>query len=86
MNKKISKTEAKEKIDEFFFDIKNKNPKEIKKIKKLAMRFNIKLGDKKKKFCKHCLAPYNNSKVRIKKKYKLIGCNTCGKVTKWKLV
>ena len=46
--KKISKTQAKEIIENFFKNIKNKTPKEIKKIKKLAMRKNIPLKEKRK--------------------------------------
>lgn len=35
MKKAISKTEAKKQIEEFFENIKNKSPKDIKKIKNL---------------------------------------------------
>ena len=54
--KKLSKTETRKEIGEFFKDIKTKTPKEIKKIKKLAMKQNIKLGDKRKKFCQKCFS------------------------------
>ena len=83
--KKISKTEAKKKIDLFFKEIKTKNSKEINKIKKLAMSKNIPLKDKKKLFCKKCLIPYNNSKIRIKDKTKSVICNNCDYICRWKI-
>jgi len=86
MNRKISKTEAKEKIESFFSDLKNKTPKEVMKTKKLAMKFNIKLGNRKKEFCKKCFTPYKNSKIRIQKGFKVILCENCGNRRKWKLV
>jgi len=83
--KKISKTEAKKQIQEFFENIKNKTPKEIKKIKKLAMKYNLPLKEKRKLFCKKCLAPYKNPKIRIKNKMKIITCQECGYVNRWKV-
>ena len=85
MNKKISKTDAKEIIDEFLKDIKNKSSLEIKKIKKLAMSKNISLKEKRKLFCKKCLIPYKNPKIRIKNKLKSITCKNCGYISRWKL-
>ena len=55
--KKLLKSEAKEQISEFFFDIRNKSPKEIKKIKRLAMKNNIPLKELRKNFCKKCFEP-----------------------------
>lgn len=85
MNIKISKTDAQEKIEEFFKDIKSKNPKEIKKIKRLAMNKKISLKEKRKLFCKKCLTPYKNPKIRIKKETKSIECQNCGKINRWKI-
>jgi len=85
-NKNISKTETKEIINEFFKKIKNKTPKEIKKIKKLAMRRNIPLKEKRKLFCKKCLNPYSGKeKIRIKRKIKSIICENCKYKSRWKL-
>lgn len=85
MKKSISKTEAKEKIETFFKDIKNKNSNEIKKIKRVAMKFKIPLKEKKKMFCGSCLESYSgNEKVRIKNKIKSIECLNCGKISRWK--
>jgi DNA mismatch endonuclease (patch repair protein) len=47
--KKVSKIEAKKQIEKFFLDIKDKSPKEIKKIKKFAMGNNIPLEKLRKK-------------------------------------
>ncbi len=83
--KTISKTEAKKEIEEFFTDIKNKTPKEVKKIKKLAMKHNLSLGNLRKKFCKKCFSPYKNSKIRIKDNVKSITCENCESVSRWKI-
>ncbi len=82
--KKLSKKEAIEKIEEFFKDIKNKNPKEIKKIKKLAMKHNIKLKEKRKKFCKKCFSPRLKI-ISIKNKIKRVVCEECGYISRWKI-
>ncbi|RKX82079.1 MAG: hypothetical protein DRP57_10665 [Spirochaetes bacterium] len=85
MNKKISKTDAEKIINEFFKNIQNKTPKEIKKVKKLAMSKNIALKEKRKLFCKKCLTPYKNPKIRIKNKLKSITCNNCNYISRWKM-
>ena len=83
----ISKQEAKKEIEEFFKDKENKKPKEIKKIKKLAMSFNIPLKEKRKLFCKKCFSVFNskNSKIKIKNKIKSVTCQSCGYVSRWRI-
>jgi len=83
--KKLPKTEAKKQIQEFFSKIESKTPKEIKKIKKLAMRYNIHLKELRKRFCKKCFFPYKNPKTRIKNRGKSIVCENCGYVSRWKI-
>ena len=83
--KKNSKKEAEKEINDFFKNINNKTPKEIKKIKKFAMSQNIKLKEFRKKFCKKCLTPYKIPKTRIKKRIKSITCKKCGYVSRYKL-
>ena len=83
--KKLSKSEAEKEIEEFFKHIKNKTPKEVKKAKKLAMRHSIKLGNKRKLFCKKCFSPYNNQKIKIKNGMKTIICRNCDYVNRWKI-
>jgi len=86
MKQKVSKSEAEKQIEEFFKNIKNKTPAEIKKIKKLAMSKRIRLKDKRKTFCKYCLHPFSGAeKIRIKKGRKIIVCKNCGKISRWKL-
>jgi RNase P subunit RPR2 len=85
MTKKISKTEAKKQIEKFFLNVKNKNSKEVEKIKKLAMSFNLPLKEKRKIFCKKCLSPYKTQKMKIKNKIKSVTCENCGYVNKWKI-
>ncbi len=87
MNIKISKKDARKKINNFFKNIKNKTPKQVKKIKRLAMAKNISLNEKRKMFCKKCFTPYNGKeKIRIKKGTKSITCSKCGFIARWKLI
>jgi len=82
--KKISKTNAKEKIEEFFKNIKDKESRDVRKIKRLAMHHNIKLGDKRKKFCKKCYSP--KLKVKgVKNNIKTVECLTCGNISRWRI-
>ena len=83
MNPKISKSEAEQKIKDFFKK-SDFSPKEMKKIKRLAMKFKIKLLPYKKKFCKYCLNPLKG-KIRISKTHKTIQCIHCNKSSKFKL-
>lgn len=87
-DKKLSKSEAKEKIENFFEkeNLKSATPKNTKKIKRLAANKKIPLKEKKKLFCKKCLNPYSGKeKVRIKNKIKSIECLNCGYIARWKL-
>jgi len=84
--KKFSKTESGSKINDFFKEIKSKTPKEILKIKKLAMNQKISLKKFRKEFCKKCLNPYSgNEKIRINKGIKSITCKKCEYVSRWKI-
>ena len=74
MKKEISKTQAKEKIEQFFQS--PFTPEQLKKIKRLAMKFNIKLGDKRKLFCKKCLNQLAG-KLSITKTHKTVECRAC---------
>jgi len=85
MKKLLSKLETKKQVEEFFLDIKNKTPKEIKKIKRLAMSHNIPLKEKRKLFCKKCYSAYRKPKIRIRKKIKSVECENCGEKSRWKL-
>lgn len=83
--KKSSKKETQKEIEKFFSDVQSKTPKEIKKVKKLAMSQNIKLGDKRKLFCKKCFSPYMNSEIRTRKGIKTVKCGKCGYVSRYKI-
>ena len=83
--KKSSKTEIKKQIEDFFLNIQKKTPKEIRKIKRLAMSKNIPLKEKRKLFCKKCYAPYKNPKIRVKNKIKSVVCSNCGYISRWKV-
>lgn len=76
MKKELNKTQAKESIERFFSK-SDFTPEQLKKIKRLAMKFNIKLGDKRKLFCKKCLHPLAG-KLSLTKTHKTIECKFCG--------
>ncbi len=75
MKKELSKTEAKSRIEQFFSK-SDFSPEQMKKIKRLAMKFNIKLGEKRRAFCKKCLNPLSG-KLAISKSHKTIECSKC---------
>lgn len=87
MRSLLSKTEAKEKIEEFFKNLKEKKPEQIKKIKRLAMHYHISLNQYKRLYCKKCYSVFNslNSETRIKKRFKTIKCKNCGNIKIYKL-
>jgi RNase P subunit RPR2 len=79
---KVTKLDVKEEIKKAFN--KELSPKEIKKIKRLAMKYNIKLGELRKKFCKKCFS--TKLKIRrVKKGIKTVECEQCKNVMRWKL-
>ena len=85
MKNKSSKKEVKKQIQEFFLDIKNKSSNEVKKIKRLAMSQNVSLKESRKKFCKKCLVPYKNPKIRIKNNIKSVIRENCEDISRWKI-
>jgi len=87
-----SREQTEQEIKDFFSQKISPTPNQIKKIKKLAMSKNIKLGPLRKKFCKKCFTFFtpNNSEIRIKKQnkipIKIIKCKTCNHVSRYKLI
>jgi len=85
MRKKIkNKKEAGFVIEDFFKNIKDKTPEEIKKVKRLAMKHNLPLKEKRKLFCKYCQSP-NLKVLSIKNKVKRVRCKDCGIEVGWKI-
>jgi len=85
MKKPLSKPEAKKQIENFFSDLKNKTPKDVKKIRRFAASYKIQLKDKGKKFCKKCNSIYEFPKIRIKSGKKIIQCEKCLNITRYKI-
>ena len=85
MKKTISKTGAREQIEDFFENIKEKSSEDVKKIKKLAMNYNIPLKDKRKLFCGKCLTPHKDVSIRVKNRIIRIICGNCGHISRWKV-
>jgi RNase P subunit RPR2 len=78
----VSKKVAERQIAEFF-----QNPtftaEQVRKIQRLAMSHNIKLGPYKKLFCQNCLIPLRGS-LSISKTHKTIVCAGCKQKNKIK--
>ena len=85
MKSKLSKTEAKKEIEKFFLNIEEKTVKEVKKIKTLAMKYNIKLGEKRMLFCRKCLNPFVNPSIHVKSGFIRITCDGCENKSKFKI-
>lgn len=83
MKSSLSKTEAKEKINSFFTK-DSFTQEEMKKIKRLAMKYQIKLGTYRKRFCKNCLSQLKG-KLSLTKTHKTITCERCEFRNKFKL-
>lgn len=81
MKTSLSKTQAREKIEEFFKQ-EEFEPKEVKKIKRLAMKFRISLKDKRKEFCKKCYSKLKG-KIRVNKIHKSVECKSCNYLNKF---
>ena len=82
--KRLTREQAEKEINDFFKNIKGKTPKNIKKIKRLAMGYNIKLREKRKMFCQNCFSTKLRVKS-IKNKVKTVVCDKCNKVMRWKI-
>ncbi|MDO8459517.1 MAG: hypothetical protein Q7S74_00240 [Nanoarchaeota archaeon] len=76
MKRQTTRAEAQKKIDEFF-QKEEFSAEEVRKIKRLAMKYNIKLGKYRMMFCKNCLEKLNG-KTRVSKKTKTVACEKCG--------
>jgi len=85
MKTKLSKSEAKEKINGFFRQTEELDSKYVKKIKRLSMRHNIKLGGYRKRFCKKCYSDLKIGKVRVTKTHKTVECPECGFGNQWRI-
>ncbi len=83
--RKLTKSEAEKEIEEFFKNLQEKTPEEIKKVRILAAKHNIKLGQLKKRFCKKCYSFFKNSEIRIRAGKKIVKCKNCGYVGRWKI-
>lgn len=83
MNLKLSKREAEQKIHEFFKK-DSFNREELMKIRRLAMKLKIKLGEYRRKYCKKCLFPLKG-KIRLNKGYKTIQCKYCGFINRMRV-
>ena len=82
--KKESRKEAQDKID-YFFRRAELDAKYVRKIKRLAMKYNIKLGKYRRRFCKSCFSDLRDSSIRINKGYKTVICKTCEEKSRFKI-
>lgn len=81
-----NKEEIKREVEEFFKDTISKSKNQVKKIKTRAMSINLKLGERKKLYCKKCYQVYDSKdRVRIRDGKKIIICSYCNKNNNWKI-
>ncbi|MEM4271557.1 MAG: hypothetical protein QXD13_00480 [Candidatus Pacearchaeota archaeon] len=83
MKTSLNKTQAKEAIAKFF-ERESFSSDEVKKIKRLAMKFNIKLGAYRSRFCRKCLSQLKG-KLRVSRTHKTVECTSCGYKNKIKI-
>ncbi|MBI5148319.1 hypothetical protein HZA33_01415 [Candidatus Pacearchaeota archaeon] len=83
MAKNKDKKLAEKQIYEFFKEIGEKRPEEIRKVKRLAMHYNIKLEKLNRRFCKKCYSTLNNSRKRINRGKITITCLKCGHIMRY---
>jgi RNase P subunit RPR2 len=85
LNPKLTRQQIQEKINKIFSE--KPSQREIKKAKRLAMSKNIKLTKFKKNFCQKCYSIFDssNSEVRIKKGRKIIRCQNCNYISRYKI-
>lgn len=86
MKTDVSKSEAQKQISSFFE--KDFSIEELKKIKRLAMKYKLKLGDYRKFYCPSCLSQLKGN-ISISKTpkgiYKTIVCANCKTKNKFKI-
>ena len=82
--KNVSKNNAIKEINKFF-DKKDINSKDVKKIKKIASSIRVRLKENRKKFCKKCHADLKLGIVRVSRGIKSSKCAKCGFVNRWKI-
>ncbi len=75
MKRQKTKSEVLEQIEKFF-DGRDFSPEEMKKIKRISMKYRISLRDKKKNFCKKCFSKLRG-KTRVSKGFKNVECANC---------
>ncbi len=81
MRKALSKTDALKKIESYFKEGKLER-EQTRKIKRLAMKYRIRLGKYRARFCKKCYADLKSGRVRVTKTHKSISCSECGFLNK----
>ena len=81
---KTSKTEATARITGHFSQ-QELDREKTRKIKRLAMKFNLKLGKYRGRFCKRCYSDLKNGKTRVTKRHKILICEKCGFINKFRI-
>jgi len=83
MRRDINKKQAMEEINEFFKQ-EDFTSEETKKIKRMAMKYKIRLGEYRKLFCSKCLSQLEG-KTRIHSEHKTITCKVCGSLNRQRI-
>ncbi len=85
MEKKIAKERIEfllKKADEIKYEDYELSKRYIELIRKIALKYRIRLRKRKYRFCKRCLYPYRSDKIRVRinKGVVRITCLNCGYV------
>ena len=79
---------ARERIEILFSEAAKAEPelarRYVKLAKKIGMRYNVRLGKLKRRFCKHCYSYFTaeNSKKRLTSGIMNVHCLSCNKITR----
>ncbi len=83
MKYELGKKQVQVKIGEFFLQ-DDFSSGDLKKIKKLAMKYKVRLGTYRKLYCRTCLNKLSG-KTRISKTHKIIICCKCNSINRIKM-
>ena len=83
MKRVISRIEAEKRIEKFF-ERKRFSAEEVRKIKRLAMKYKIKIGNFRKFFCKKCFSKLKG-RISVTKNHKSVICQSCNFKNKYRI-
>lgn len=77
----MAREQVRRKID-LFFEQKNFDKEDLRKIKRTAMHNKMRLGKHRARFCKKCSSSLVDGKIKVNKTHKMTKCKICGYLNK----